>query len=105
MTVPPTAVATLRTRMNAGSGREADLVSALALADALLTNHVGGVTVPDALYEDQLIDVAGRIIRLRSSEAGRSESPVLDGIEMTINVDPLHAARKVLAPFLGPGIA
>ena len=113
MAIPDDAAAQLRARLNAGPGREADLTSALAVADALLTEHlttragdvVTVIELPEALHTETLLDVASRVFRLRASENGSIESAVLDGPALTLSPDPLHTARRTLAPWTGTGIA
>ncbi len=107
----PAEIATLRSRLGAGAERDGELQSALETGHALLTDLLtreDGTTaeVPGPVLREQRLDVAARVFRLRStSTAGEPDSPMLDGVAASISVDPLYAARTVLSPWTGLGIA
>lgn len=89
------------------SGREQTLVDGLALTAAtMVAEHVGTVTVPDAVLSQAILAVGANLYQKRTSTIGTGSfgEAELAGNPMRPALDPLTQAYPLLRAYTGPVI-
>jgi hypothetical protein len=97
---------TLAEYVNAPAADAAFVTECEAEAAALVDNRIGAVaTVPVAVRDKAVLEVAADLYWRRSSRNGIAGLDAVEVAPLRINRDPMAAATPILAPFLGPVIA
>lgn len=75
-------------------------------AEALIKTHLGDATVPPVVRRAAVLEVGADLYHRRSARNGLATFGTEGEIQTArIRNDPLAAARPILAPYVGPGIA
>ncbi|MBZ4485966.1 hypothetical protein LQ938_09695 [Microbacterium sp. cx-55] len=75
-------------------------------AEALVSQRIGGATVPPVIKERATLEVGAELFHRRQAPNGIAQFATPDGGgAMRVSRDPMAAANAILAPFVGRGIA
>lgn len=110
MTDSTVTVADLRTYFGAGAGDDPTITLNLATAKALVAKECkdgNGVTidVPVEIINQAVTEVAAELFNRKNAKNGVMQFASADGAAVRIARDPMVAARPILQPFTGFGIA
>lgn len=88
------------------SNREDDDFAAQCLkeAEALVTQHIGKVSIPTEVKDRAVLEVGSNLLRRGAHLDGLAGYDSTDITPLRITRDPLQAARAILAPYLYTGV-
>lgn len=95
----------LRAYVNGSATDDGFISACLEQAEALVTQAVGGATVPEQIGHRAVLEVGSELYHRRQAPSGISQFATADGTPMRVARDPMVAARALLAPYLKAGLA
>jgi hypothetical protein len=71
---------------------------------ALITNYIGGNTVPVSIHDQATLIASSELFHRRSAPNGVAQFASMDGAPVRVAKDPLNACYPLLLPYVGFGL-
>lgn len=98
--------ANLQTFVGASDAKLPFVTQCFDEATVLVTDHIGVTeTVPVVIKDRAVLEVGAELYHRQATKNGIAQFATTDGAPVRVARDPMVAARPILAPYLGLGIA
>lgn len=95
-----------RQYVGASSSDDTFIESCLAEAGALVARFSGSATIPAAVNDRAVLEVASELFHRRQAPNGIAQFATIDGASpIRVARDPMIAAYPLLVPYTGTGVA